>query len=72
MYLGRLKAKQGVFGVVVVKLPTETSGLIPVPIRGRVARAEKNNITDAFERIVILPKSWKTAWPNGAVLRSVC
>jgi PilZ domain len=54
-------------------LPTGTSGPIPVPVRGRVVRVEKDckDIAIAFERIVILPESWKAERTSGAELRSV-
>ena len=41
-------------------LPTKASGVIPVPIRGTVARVDKSrsDIAIAFDKIVILPEAW--------------
>jgi len=54
-------------------LPTETSGSIPVPVRGKVVRVEKSckDIAIAFEKIVILPETLKTSALNRTELRSV-
>ena len=60
LHVNSTSVEEGTQVELTLMLPTKASGLIPVPIRGKVARVEKScsDIAIAFEKIVILPESW--------------
>ena len=53
-------------------MPTGKSGTSREPVRGKVVRVEKSSgdIAIAFEKIVIVPETWKAARTKGAEWRS--
>jgi hypothetical protein len=61
LHVNSTSVEEGTQVELTMMLPTEASGVIPVPIRGRVVRVEKScsDIAIAFEKIVILPESWR-------------